>query len=268
MPESPHLEPSHPKNSRVTAQGSRENRGGSITSGNVAKHVLITGFEPFGGQKSNPSELVTRSLDGRLIAGRLIVTQILPVQTRPLRARLAAAIQADHPDLIILTGVAGGRSGVSVERVAVNALDFTLPDNVGVKISSEPIVAGGVDAHLSNLPFARIIGAWKEHGVPGYVSNSAGTYVCNQALYETFELTKNLTPAVIAGFVHFPFLPAQAIEAGAQTHPSMSLDLMQKSIEVLLETVIPWIDQREPAGLSAAATSQSWIPRGVKELER
>ncbi|GAC1390249.1 MAG: pyroglutamyl-peptidase I [Vulcanimicrobiaceae bacterium] len=234
----------------------------------MAKHVLITGFEPFGGDKINPSELVVRSLEGRLISGRLIVTRILPVETRPLRDRLEEAIRLDSPDLILCTGVAAGRSSIALERVAVNVLDFTQADNVGVMRKNDPILRGGPEARISNLPFERIVDAWTENGVPGYVSNSAGTYICNQALYETLSLTENASPPVLVGFVHFPYLPAQAIEAGAENHPSMSFDLMKKSMEILIEVVVPWIEHRQPERDRAPAASQMWIPRGVKEVER
>lgn len=236
----------------------------------MAKHVLLTGFEPFGGDKVNPSELVARSLDGRLISGRLIVTRILPVETRPLRERLENAIMLDQPDVVLSLGVAGGRSAVALERVAVNVLDFTQADNVGVMRKSDPIAKGGPEARISNLPFEKIIDAWTQNGVPGYVSNSAGTYLCNQALYEVLALTENSVPPVLAGFVHLPYLPAQAIEAGAETSPSMSFELMKRAIEILLETVIPWVEHREPERVRqpAAAGSAMWIPRGVKEVER
>ncbi|MDP9128664.1 MAG: hypothetical protein M3N08_10450, partial [Pseudomonadota bacterium] len=226
------------------------------------------GFEPFGGDKINPSELVVRSLEGRLISGRLVVTRILPVETRPLRERLEEAIRLDSPDLILCTGVAGGRSSVALERVAVNVLDFAQAVNVGVMRKNDPISRGAPDARISNLPFERIIEAWTENGIPGYVSNSAGTYICNQALYETLSLTENASPPVLVGFVHFPYLPAQAIAAGAETHPSMSFELMKRSMEILIEIVIPWIEHRQPERDRPPAASQMWIPRGVKEVER
>lgn len=236
----------------------------------MAKHVLITGFEPFGGNKVNPSELIARSLEGRLISGRLIVARILPVETRPLRERLQEAIQLDQPDLVICLGVAGGRSAVALERVAVNVLDFSQADNVGVMRKNDSIAKGGPDARLSNLPFERILDAWKENGIPGYISNSAGTYLCNQALYEVLALTESAVPPVLAGFVHLPYLPVQAVEAGPETSPSMSFELQKRSIEILLETVIPWLEHRQPERVrqTTAAGSPMWIPRGVKEVER
>ena len=238
----------------------------------MAKHVLITGFEPFGGDRVNPSELVVRSLDGRLLGGRLVVTRIFPVETRSLRELLEAAIAEESPDLIVGLGLAAGRSAVALERVAVNVLDFTTPDNVGVMRQNDTIARGGPDARISNMPFEKIIEAWNANGVPGYVSNSAGTYLCNQLLYEALSLTENTAPPALVGFVHLPYLPAQAIEAGAETNPSMTFDLMKKAMEILIETTVPWIEtrpqERKRAALAAAGPTPMWIPRGVKEVER
>ncbi|HEY8297354.1 MAG TPA: pyroglutamyl-peptidase I [Candidatus Baltobacteraceae bacterium] len=236
----------------------------------MAKHVLITGFEPFGGGNVNPSELVARSLEGRPIAGRLIVTCILPVATRNVRERLERAMLEEQPDIVIALGQAGGRSAVALERVAVNVLDFDRPDNAGETRENEPIQRGGPDARLSGLPFDAIVGAWKEHDVPGYVSNSAGTYICNQVLYEVLGLAEAASPPIAAGFVHLPYLPAQAIAAGPDSSPSMSFDLMKRAMEILIETVVPWVEHRtsERSGGSRPAGSKMWIPRGVKEVER
>jgi len=235
----------------------------------VAKHVLITGFEPFGGDRVNPSELVARSLEGRLIAGRPVAVRIMPVETRTLRDRMERALLEEQPDIVIGLGQAGGRCAVALERVAVNVLDFEHPDNVGVMRKSEPIVRGGPEARISNLPFERIVEAWHGSGVPGYVSNSAGTFICNQWLYDVLGLVENAVPPVLAGLVHLPYLPAQAINAGPESNPSMSFDLMKKAIEVMIETVVPWSEHRgAEAPRERAAGTRMWIPRGIKEAER
>lgn len=233
----------------------------------VSKHVLLTGFEPFGGFKVNPSELLIRSLEGRSIAGQLVSVRIFPVETRTLRDRLEAAISEEQPGLVIGLGLAARRSAMAVERVGLNVLDFEIPDNVGTMRKNDPIARGGPDARLSTLPLALILDAWRANGVPGYISNSAGTYICNQWLYEALALTTNAAPPIPVGFVHLPCLPAQAIEAGADVTPSMSLELMRKGIETLIETVIPWLDSRPPAPAKALG-SQMWIPRGIREVER
>lgn len=244
---------------------------GPPTYPSVSKNVLITGFEPFGGDKVNPSELVVKSFEGRLIAGRAIAVCVLPVETRTLRAQLEQAINQVRPDVVICTGLAAGRAAVALERIAVNVLDFEIADNSGVQRKNDAILKGGPEALLSALPLERIVEAWRHHGIPGYVSNTAGTFICNQALYEVLTLTAHAAPPVLAGFVHFPYLPAQAIEKGAEKTPSMSLDLMKKALETLLETVVPWVETRpeEPKPkTAAAAASNLWIPRGLKEVER
>jgi pyroglutamyl-peptidase len=238
----------------------------------VAKHVLILGFEPFGGEKINPSELLARSLEGRLIAGRPISIRVLPVETRTLRERMESALFEEDPDIVVATGLFGGRKSLALERIAVNVLDFETADNVGVARKGDVVARGGPEARISNLPFERAIEAWHANGVPSYVSNAAGTFIGNQALYELLSLTENAMSPVFVGLVHLPFLPAQAIAAGSESTASMSFDLMKKGIEILIETLVPWVDQS--ATESAAAPSsdkrprQMWIPRGVKEVER
>jgi len=238
----------------------------------VAKHVLILGFEPFGGDKINPSEMVARSLEGRLIAGRPISVRVLPVETRTLRERMERILFEEDPDIVLAMGLFGGRCSIALERVAVNVLDFEHADNVGVARKSDVISRGGADARLSNLPFDRVIEAWHANGVPAYVSNSAGTFIGNQALYELLGLTENASVPVIVGLAHLPYLPAQAIAAGSESNPSMSYDLMKKAIEILIETVVPWVDQRGPEPIASPALEKGgrrmWIPRGVKEVER
>ena len=239
----------------------------------MAKRVLVTGFEPFGGDKINPSEMVARSLEGRLISGRPLSVRVLPSETRTLRERLEQALLEEDPDIVITMAQFGGRTAMAMERVAVNILDFEHPDNVGVMRKGDVVSRGGADARLSNLPFDKVIDAWNANGVPGYVSNSAGTFLGNQILYELLGLNESATTPVISGLVHLPYLPAQAIAAGAESSPSMSHELMKKGIEILIETVVPWVDQRaaEPP-LTAPGEKpkgrQMWIPRGVKEVER
>jgi pyroglutamyl-peptidase len=222
----------------------------------VGKHVLVTGFEPFSGGRINPSEQIVRTLDGHRIAGRTLIARIFPVEARSLRGRLEAALRDVRPDIVVCLGQASGRTALSLERVAVNILDFSTPDNAGITCAGEAIARGGPDARLSNLPVAAIAAAWAQHEVPGYVSNTAGTYVCNQLLYEALAFAECADPPLTAGFIHLPSLPAQAIAAGPQSHPSMSLDLMKKGIEVAIETIVAWIEN-----------SQTWIPRGVKEVK-
>lgn len=235
----------------------------------MAKNVLILGFEPFADERVNPSDMVARSLEGRLIAGRSVSVRILPVETRTLRERIEAALNECDPDFAIAMMQSGGRTSLALERVAVNVLDFEHPDSVGVMRKADAVVRGGAEARLSNLPFDQIIEAWHANGVPGYVSNSAGTFIGNQALYEILALTESSSPPILAGLVHLPFLPVQAIGIGSDTTPSTSLEVMKKGLELLIETIVPWVEHRAPeASKTHAKGRQMWIPRGVKEVER
>lgn len=236
----------------------------------MARHILIAGFEPHSGDKVNPSEMVARSFEGALLAGRPVASRVIPVETRNIRERFEQALQLDQPEIVILLSQFGGRAALSLERVAVNVLDFE-SDNVGVARKGDVVTRGGPEARISNLPLEKIIEAWVAAGVPGYVSNSAGTFIGNQALYEMLALTEHGVPPALVGLIHMPYLPAQAIAAGSESNPSMSFDLMKKGIEVLVETVVPWIDQRTPSASTprlGATKPGAWIPRGVKEVER
>jgi pyroglutamyl-peptidase len=238
----------------------------------VAKSILVAGFEPFAGEKVSPSEMVARALDGALISGRPVVSRVIPVETRNIRERFESAINLDRPEIVVLLSQFGGRTALSLERVAVNVLDFEAPDNVGVMRKGDVIVRGGAEARISNLPLEKVVEAWNGAGVPGYVSNSAGTFIGNQALYEMLAITENAMPPAIVGLVHLPYLPAQAIAAGSDSTPSMSFELMKKGVEVLIETIAPWVEQRTPEASrprsAGTAKPGAWIPRGVKEAER
>ena len=236
----------------------------------MARHILIAGFEPFAGDKINPSEMVARSFEGALLSGRSVASRVIPVETRNIRERFEQALLVDQPDIVILLSQLGGRTALSLERVAVNVLDFETPDNVGVMRKGDVVARGGPEARISNLPFEKIVEAWSAAGVPGYVSNSAGTFIGNQALYEMLALTENAVPPAIVGLVHLPYLPAQAIAAGSDSNPSMSFDVMKKGIEIMAETLVPWVDGRTPESSKPRVGTKpsAWIARGVKEVER
>ncbi|BDE05711.1 pyrrolidone-carboxylate peptidase [Vulcanimicrobium alpinum] len=215
----------------------------------------------------NPSELLVRSLEGRVIAGRVVDVRVLPVETRTLRNHLEAALRQQPYEFAIGTGFAPGRISLALERAALNVLDFELPDAVGTMRKNDPVQRGGPDARLATLPLGEIVDAWRALGIPGYVSNTAGTYLCNQWLYEALAITANASPPIPAGFLHLPALPAQAAELGAERTPSMALDLMRRGVETLIETVAGWLESL-PATVQQRAAGQMWIPRGLREVER
>jgi pyroglutamyl-peptidase len=232
----------------------------------VSRHVLLTGFAPFGPHLVNPSELLVRSLEGAVVAGRAVAVRVLPAETRTMRDAIEAALH-EEPAFAIGVGLAAGRASLALERAALNVLDFDIPDAAGISRKGEPVQPGGPDARLSTLPLTEIVEAWAGAGIPGYVSNSAGTYLCNQWLYEALALTANAAPPVPVGFVHIPALPAQAVSLGAERTPSMTLELMRKGMETAIEAIAAWLDTK-PAAPPQRSGDKMWIPRGLREVER
>jgi pyroglutamyl-peptidase len=233
----------------------------------VSRHVLLTGFEPFGSHSINPSELLARSLEGRIIGGRLVRGRVLPVESGTLLGRLETAFREERPEFAIGIGYAPGRAALGLERVGVNVLDFDIPDASGVTRKNEAVLPGGPDAHLATLPLDEILRAWTSAGVPGYVSDSAGTYLCNQWLYEALSLTSKAGTTTPVGFIHVPALPAQAAQLGAAETPSMTLELMVKGIETAIEAIARWIAPKA-ATQPQRAGDKLWIPGGLRNVER
>jgi pyroglutamyl-peptidase len=137
---------------------------------------------------------------------------------------------------VVHLGLAAGRARVAVERVAVNVMDYDTPDNAGYRARGEPCVAGGPAAYFATLPVAAIVAALVAEGIPAHVSNTAGTYLCNQTMYGTLhQLAQRHHPAR-AGFVHLPLLPAM-VAAGGLEQPSMDAGLMVRAVEIALGIV-------------------------------
>jgi pyroglutamyl-peptidase len=196
-------------------------------------HVLLTGFEPFGADTQNPSRELAKALDGRVIGGLSVRGLVLPVEHQAARELVGRALA--EPDLraVVHLGLAGGRSRIALERVGVNVMDYTLPDNAGATMSDTPCVPGGPAAYRSTLPIAVIRDRMLGHGIPAYVSYTAGTYLCNFTLYTTLHTLDERGLDVPAGFIHLPYLPAM-VAAHGQDEPSMDLPLMQRAVEIAL----------------------------------
>ena len=162
--------------------------------------VLLTGFEPFGTHQVNPSQLVAERLGG----------VVLPVSAGRAPAALEAAIDRHRPEVYVGLGLAGLRTQVAIERVAINVLDFTVPDNDGVLVEGEPIDPAGPPAWFSTLPIKAVAAAWLVDEIPSYLSNSAGTYLCNAVLYRACAM--GAERGFRAGFIHLPPLEQVPLE--------------------------------------------------------
>ncbi|MEW5827729.1 MAG: pyroglutamyl-peptidase I [Chloroflexota bacterium] len=200
-------------------------------------NLLLTGFEPFGGDAVNPSEQVARLLDGQTLHGVTIHSEVLPVESARGPAALIQAIRRVQPDAVLCLGVAVGRAALSVERVAVNLLGYRIPDNSGVRVSDRPILPDGPAAYFTTLPVRRICEAVQAAGVPVELSLSAGAFLCNQALYEMLHYLTANGLEIPAGFIHLPALPEQAAAKEGGKVPSMSLETIQRGVDAAIEVL-------------------------------
>ena len=199
----------------------------SVTS----PRILLTGFEPFGGDPVNPSALVCRELHGQRVVHATVHAVELPcVFGRALQV-LDAALAAHSPVLVLALGLAAGRGEISVERAALNIDDARIPDNAGAQPVDVPVVAGGPAAWFSTLPVKAIVAALRQTGLPAGVSQSAGTFVCNHVFY---GLQHRLArTGVRSGFVHVPLLDTQA--AAHPGLPALPLADLVRGVRIALE---------------------------------
>jgi pyroglutamyl-peptidase len=145
-------------------------------------------------------------------------------------------VEDTGPAAIVHLGLAAGRARLALERVAVNVMDFDTPDNAGFRARGEPCVPGGPAAYFATLPLDAVLAALVAEGIPAYVSNTAGTYLCNQTLYGTLHRLASAGQAVPAGFVHLPLSPAMVAASGLE-QPSMDPGLMVRAVEIALGVV-------------------------------
>lgn len=194
--------------------------------------VLVTGFEPFGGEEINPSWEAVKRLPDEIDGAELIKRQ-LPVTFKGVREILPRLIVEERPDVVILTGQAGGRPNITVERVAINVMDSTMSDNEGFAPEDEPIFEGAPAAYFATLPVKAIVKALREAKIPAAVSNTAGTYVCNTAMFTALHTIAVSGMETKAGFIHVPFIHEQALE---KPRPSMALETITRAFEVAVKT--------------------------------
>lgn len=195
--------------------------------------VLLTGFEPFGGDASNPSGDAVRRVYAAWNGPAELVTAILPVTFADAAPAILGLIAEHEPQIVIAAGLAGNRAAVTPERVAINLIDARMPDNADRRPVDQPVASGGPAAYFSTLPvnaIARDIGA---AGIPSDVSFSAGTFVCNQVFYATMHATDGM-PGVRAGFIHVPW----SIEHGPDGYPALPLAEITAALDIAVRTSI------------------------------
>ncbi len=192
------------------------------------KKLLLTGFEPFGGEHINPAQEALSLMPDKI--GDLEITRlILPVVFTSSAELLRAKMRELKPDAVLCIGQAAGRMEATPERVALNVIDARIPDNANSQPVDEPICESGPAAYFATLPIKAMVTAIRAVGLPSRVSNTAGLYVCNNIMYCALHFAATELPGCIAGFMHVPYAPEQA--AGQATpQPSMSVENIARAI--------------------------------------
>lgn len=193
------------------------------------KKLLITGFDPFGGESINPAWEAVRLLPDVIRDFELVKLEIPTVFGAAAQVVIDKAEEI-HPDVIISVGQAGSRAAVTPEMVGINLRYASIPDNMGALPCDIPIAEGGPAAYFSTLPVRAMAKAICDAGLPGAVSYSAGSFVCNDVLYSLLHHFDEA--AVRAGFIHVPFLPEQTVDK-----PSLPLDKTIAALCAAIEAI-------------------------------
>ena len=198
--------------------------------------ILLTGFDAFGNETSNPSWEAVSALDGLRIADAQVTVLKLPCVFGESLQLLERHIQALQPEIVLCVGQAGGRVDFSVERVAINLDDARIADNAGAQPIDMPVIVGAPLAYFSSLPLKMTVAALRAQGLPASVSHTAGTYVCNHVFYGLMHYAASSPFLQRAGFLHIPYSPQQAAaHAGAA---SMALDDMRRGLRIVLASAL------------------------------
>ena len=204
----------------------------------VTKKVLVTGFDAFGGQSLNPSWQVARSLHGRRIAGHTVVSAMLPTVFGASAHKIKELLLLHRPALVLCLGQAGGRSAISLERVAINIDDAPIADNKGAQPIDKCIAQRGPVAYWSTVPIKSMAQAIQRAGIASEISQTAGSFVCNHVFYALMHfLRAKIHAETRGGFVHVPYLPEQCVGA-LQGQPSMPLEHMVRGLDFALRAAL------------------------------
>ncbi|WP_224268043.1 peptidase [Haloprofundus salinisoli] len=209
--------------------------------------LLLTGYEPFGDDDENPTQTLAEDLDGASVAGHDVVGRVLPVEYAAAADEMATLVADYDPDVIVSTGLAAGRSAVSVERIGINTNDCGgVADNADAEPRNERIDADGADAYFSTLPVVSVVESLLNAGIPARVSNTAGTHLCNNILYNARALVEREGLETPMGFVHMPLTPKMAAKktgegeatAGGVVKASLPLELQKRAVELTFQTTL------------------------------
>ena len=197
--------------------------------------ILVTGFDPFGGEPINPAIESVKKLPDNIAGAEIIKLEIPTVRKKSLE-KIEKAINEHNPDVILSIGQAGGRFDISIERVGINLDDFRIPDNEGNQIIDEPIFLDGENSYFVKLPVKAMVQNVQKNNIPASVSYTAGTFVCNHVLYGVLYLIEKKYKGKKSGFIHIPFLPQQVVDK--RNMPSMELNTIVKGLTAAIEAIV------------------------------
>lgn len=197
--------------------------------------ILVTGFDPFGGESINPALEAVKKISNNIDGVEIIKIEVPTVFKKSIDT-LDKAMEEHKPDVVLCVGQAGGRFDITPEKVAINLDDARIKDNEGNNPIDEPIFKDGEIAYFSSLPVKAIVKNIKENNIPSSVSYSAGTFVCNHIMYGLLYLIDKKHKNVKGGFIHVPFIPSQVLEK--KNMPSMALEDITKGLEFALKAII------------------------------
>lgn len=202
--------------------------------------ILLTGFGAFGGMDSNPTESLIEDIKSKTFKGAELFSILLPVQYDKSVEVLIKQVERIQPDIIISCGLYRSRSSISFERIAINVKDVMpedpLPDRDGKMPIDEPINPNGPDGLFSNLPIRTITDKLVENQIPAYVSNTAGTFICNNTLYGILDYIRMNDLNCQAGFMHFPYTTEMVLNEPFS--PSLEYSTMLKALTITIETIL------------------------------
>lgn len=197
--------------------------------------VLMTAFDPFGGEEVNPAFEAVKLLADEIAGAEIIKKEIPTVFDKSVKL-LDQFIAEEKPDITICVGQAGGRYKVSVERVAININDARIEDNEGNQPIDTKVFADGANAYFAKLPIKAMVKEIKDNKLPAEVSNTAGTFVCNHLMYGLLYLIENNYPEMKGGFIHVPFIPEQVLDK--KDKASMSLKDIKEALHYAIKAAL------------------------------
>lgn len=198
--------------------------------------ILMTGFNPFGGETMNPAYEAVKKLPDFILDSEIIKMEI-PTEFTQSVCVLKHAIDTYHPDVVVNVGQAGGRASISLERVAINLADARIPDNVGKQPVDTKLIENGENAYFTNLPVKAILQKIRSEGIACDLSYSAGTYVCNCVMYHVLHWIATEYPQMRGGFIHVPYVEEQT-KGKPEGTPWMCLEDIVKGLELAVEEIL------------------------------